>query len=267
MMNCVTLFRDGDHRWMVFGQDPARPDGIIDTNQVVITAGGNSAMLDPGGLELFPHMLEAVTARIDMDSVRHVFFSHQDPDICSSLPLWRQVCRPDVKVYVSWMWTGFVSHFDRETEFDPIPDEGGTIRLSPSVQLEMIPAHYLHSPGNFSVFDPAARILFTGDLGASLGHEDPQGTYTVDDFDAHVPLMEPFHRRWLGSAEARDAWVHRVATLDPRMLVPQHGLVMKDDHVKRFLDWLGGLDLSAGIDAVWGPGGPPAKAADQRSPR
>ncbi len=261
MMKCHTLFRDGDHRWLVFGQDPERPDTIIDTNQVVIVSGDTAAMLDPGGLELFPHMLETVTTQIPMDSVRHLFFSHQDPDTCSSLPLWRQVCRPDLKIHLSWMWTGFVSHFDRETVFSPIPDEGGTIRLSGGVDLEILPAHFLHSPGNFNVHDPAARILFTGDLGASLGHEDGTGTFTVVDFEAHVPLMEPFHRRWLGSTAARDAWVHRVAGLDVRMLVPQHGLVMRDDHVKRFLDWLGGLDLGAGIDAIRGSEEPSGRVA------
>jgi flavorubredoxin len=250
-MKCVTLFRHDDHCWQAFGQDPGRPDNVIDTNQYLIRAGGSAILLDPGGMEVFPAMLAALTREISLDEIKALFLSHQDPDIGSSLPLWRRVCRPDVKIYLSWLWSTFVAHFDRDATFTTIPDEGMEYALSHDVRLRFIPAHYLHSSGNFSVYDPKARILFSGDIGAALIPQDrATGNLFVSDFSAHIPYMEGFHRRWLGSVAARDAWVAQVSKLDIHILAPQHGLLFKGDDVKRFLDWLSGLEIGSGIGAM-----------------
>ncbi|CAA7612746.1 MBL fold metallo-hydrolase [Magnetospirillum sp. SS-4] len=250
-MKCVTIYHQDDHCWQAFGQDPDRPDNIIDTNQYVIRSGGSAIVLDPGGMEVFPAMLAALTREISVDDIKALFLSHQDPDIGSSLPLWRRVCRPDVKVYLSWLWGGFVSHFDREAAFTNIPDEGMEVSLSHDVKLRFIPAHYLHSAGNFNVYDAKARILFSGDMGAALVPRDRlDGSMFVTDFAAHVQYMDGFHRRWLASTRARDAWVAQVSKLDIDMLAPQHGLIFRGDDVRRFIDWIAGLDIGSGVKAM-----------------
>ncbi|MBI5166102.1 MAG: MBL fold metallo-hydrolase [Magnetospirillum sp.] len=250
-MKCETLFRSGDHRWLVFGQDPDRPANVIDTNQYVICNGANAMMLDPGGLEVFPPMMASLTHEVALEEIRAIFLSHQDPDIGSSLPLWRRICPPDVKIYLSTLWSGFLSHFDRGAQFTTIPDEGMEVLLGSDLRLRFIPAHYLHSSGNFNVYDPAARILFSGDLGAALIPESARtGTMFVTDFNAHIPFMDGFHRRWMGSTRARDAWLAAVSKLDIDILAPQHGLLFQGDDVKRFLDWLAGLDIGSGVAAM-----------------
>lgn len=249
-MLCQTVYREGDHRWLAFGQDPDRPDNIVDTNQYVVEAGGSAILLDPGGIEIFPAMLGALSAKLPVDSVRHILLSHQDPDIGSSLPLWREVCRPDVTIHISWLWTSFVSHFDGEAKLTPLPDTGGQIKLANDVVLEIIPAHFLHSPGNFHLYDPKARILFSADVGASLVPKRARTTNFVEDFTAHIPYMEQWHRRAMGSERARDAWLSRVSRLDVRILAPQHGLLLRGDDVRRFYDWFGRLPIGDGIDAI-----------------
>lgn len=249
-MLCQTIYSEGDHRWLAFGQDPDRPDNIVDTNQYVVEAGGDAVLIDPGGIEIFPAMLGALSAKLPIDSIRHIMLSHQDPDIGSSLPLWREVCRDDVQIHISWLWTSFVSHFDGEATLTPVPDPGGEIRLSKTLSLEIVPAHFLHSPGNFHLFDPRAGILFSADVAASLVPRGVRGGLFVEDFSAHIPYMEPWHRRAMGSERARDAWLSRVARLDIRILAPQHGLLLRGDDVKRFYDWFGTLRIGEGIEAV-----------------
>jgi len=46
------------------------------------------------------------------------------------------------------------------------PDEGSDIPLG-RTRARALPAHFLHSVGNFQFYDPISRILFSGDLGAS----------------------------------------------------------------------------------------------------
>lgn len=245
-----TLFKDGGHSWFVFGQDPEKPDQVIDTNQYVVVSGNVAILLDPGGTEIFPAMLAALSEKVSMDQVRHLFMSHQDPDIGSSLPLWRQVCPDGMKIYLSWLWKGFVSHFDSEAAFTTIPDEGMEIHLSHDTALRLIPAHYLHSAGNFHVYDPAARILFTGDVGAAMVPQDARTGFFVEDFAGHVQYMEGFHRRWMCSGRARDAWVALVSDLEIDFMAPQHGLIFRGDDVNRFIDWFADLELGTGCDPM-----------------
>lgn len=249
-MLCQTVYREGDHRWLAFGQDPDRPDNIVDTNQFVVDAGGTAILVDPGGIEIFPAMLGALSAKLPLESIRHILLSHQDPDIGSSLPLWREVCRPDVTIHISWLWTSFVSHFDGEAKLTAIPDAGGEIKLANDVVLQIIPAHFLHSPGNFHLYDPKARILFSADVGASLVPKRVRNSIYVEEFSSHIPYMEQWHRRAMGSERARDAWLSRVSRLDVRILAPQHGLLLRGDDVQRFYDWFGRLPIGDGIDAI-----------------
>ncbi len=264
-MICETLFKNRDHAWFAFGQDPEKPDKIVDTNQIVIVSGGGAVMLDPGGMEIFPPMLAALTEKVAVEKINHIFMSHQDPDIGSSLPLWRQVCKDDVKIYLSRLWSPFVAHFDSEADLIDIPDEGMNIELAGGVRLRLIPAHYLHSSGNFSVHDEAARILWTGDIGAAMVPSEARNGFFVEDFAAHIRYMEGFHQRWMGSIAARDAWLGLVSGLDIDMLVPQHGLVFKGRDVHRFLEWFGDLEIGTGVAAMIGGGGE-GKAGREKTP-
>lgn len=231
----------GQHQWYGFGRDPRKLDDIIDTNQYLICDNGTNVLLDPGGIETFSAMLAAVASRCDVQDVKHIFASHQDPDIISSLGLWDRAI-PNAKLHAPWLWEGFLKHFGcRHIEYVGIPDEGATLDL-PSVKLQFVPAHYLHSSGNFHVYDPVAKILMSGDVGAAL--EPPGGPMFVDDFQEHTQKMELFHRRWMPSNEAKADWIARVRQLDIEIMAPQHGRLFRGDDVKRFLDWFDALEVA-----------------------
>ena len=247
-MKCFSLYNRDNHRWLAFGQDADRPKKLIDTNQMVVIDDGVALLLDPGEVAIFPHTIAALTREIAIDAIHHIFIPHQDPDTGSSLPLWRRVCPSDVKVYLSWMWTGFVSHYDEEATFTAIPDQGMEIMVGRS-RLRIMPAHYLHSSGNYHVYDPKAKILFSGDVGGSPLPDERREDIFVRDFTRHIQYMDGFHRCWMGSPKARDAWITMVSRLSIDILAPQHGLLFKGDDVKHFLDWFGALELGSGLSA------------------
>ncbi len=233
------LFDQG-HQWFVFGRDPDKPEKIIDTNQYMVVADGRALLLDPGGIELFAVMLASVLKHVEAEQITDLFASHQDPDIISSLGMWDQVL-PDATLHSPWMWEGFIRHFGMENiRYAAIPDAGGVLKLG-GLQLELVPAHYLHSSGNFHVYDPKARILFSGDVGAAL--EPGETDLFVQDFDAHTAFMTGFHRRWMPSNRAKNDWISRVRALDIDMMVPQHGRLFRGDDVTRFLGWFEQLEV------------------------
>ena len=246
-MQCKTLYKDAEHRWMVFGRDPEKPEKIIDTNQYMIVVDNQAFLLDPGGIELFSAMLTSVVREVPVANITHLFASHQDPDIISSLGLWDKAL-PNAKLYSPWLWEGFIRHFGMENiEYVPIADSGGKVQIS-KCTFEFIPAHYLHASGNFHVYDARAKILMSGDVGAAL---EPAGApLEVEDFTAHIPKMEMFHRRWMPSNRAKADWINRVSKLDIDILCPQHGRIFRGDNVKRFLDWFDALEVGSAIGQV-----------------
>ncbi|MCZ7524990.1 MAG: FprA family A-type flavoprotein [Acidimicrobiia bacterium] len=243
-MESVQLYDDGVRSWVFFGRDAGRPGEVIDTNEYLVTHQGRGLLLDPGGPEIFPPVVAALSREILLEDIEAVFGSHQDPDIISSIPLWNTLCQ-GVKAYVPQIWAGFLAHFAVDVDIVPIPDEGMTIPLGGSSDLRLVPAHYVHSSASYSLYDERAKILFSGDVGAALL---PEGSPPfVEDFDAHVGYMEGFHRRWLPSNEAKNVWVERVRQLDVELMCPQHGAIFRRHDVPRFLDWLEGLEVAAAL--------------------
>ena len=143
-MKSEKLYESNEHAWIVFGRDIDKPDLIIDTNQYMVTSRNNALLMDPGGIELFSSMLSAVIKELPAHKITHLFASHQDPDIISSLGLW-DLALPNATLHSPWLWEGFIRHFGMQNiEYDGIPVEGGRLTLD-DVSLEFIPAHYLHS--------------------------------------------------------------------------------------------------------------------------
>lgn len=241
MKTATTIYSAGDHQWLAVTRDPQRPDYLIDTNEYLVSRGEAAILCDPGGMEIFPAVFSAISEHVDPRNIQHIFASHQDPDIVSSLALWLEF-NPRLKCYLSWLWASFVPHFggDRET-FIPIPDAGIKIPLG-NASLEAVPAHFLHSSGNFHLYDVQAHILFSGDVGAALlppGEDE----LIVKNFDTHIRHAEAFHRRWMGSDRAKRDWCERAAAMQIDMLCPQHGAIYQGEDVRRFIEWFHELEV------------------------
>jgi len=240
----ISLYKDDSHEWIMFARDPHKPEKIIDTNQYMVKCQSSALLMDPGGIELFSSMLTAVLEHVSLEQLKYLFASHQDPDIISSLGLWDQTLQKG-KLYAPWLWESFIRHFGMQNlSYEALPDEGGTLEME-GVTLEFIPAHYLHASGNFNVYDPKAKILMSGDLGAAL--EDHDSPLFVEDFSQHIPKIQGFHQRWMPSNKAKNDWVKRVRKLDIDMMVPQHGRIFKGEAVNQFLDWFEALEVGIAV--------------------
>ncbi len=245
MKKATIIYQSGQHQWIAVARDPERPNYLIDTNEYLITDGTAALLTDPGGSEIFSTVFTAICETFDPAKIGVLFASHQDPDIISSLSLWLDF-NPELKCHLSRLWTTFVPHFGGTDEtLIGIPDEGSMITLG-KLKLQAVPAHYLHSSGNFNLYDAAARLFFSGDIGAAMLPEELNGLF-VKDFDRHIRYAEGFHRRWMGSPEAQRLWCERVAAMEIDMLCPQHGAIYQGADVERFINWFSELQVGSGL--------------------
>ncbi len=244
-MKTTTIYEDDVRSWVMFGRDPSRHDSVIDTNQYLITQGDKGMLVDPGGSEIFPPFLTALSNTISMENLVSIFASHQDPDIVSSLALWLGI-KPEMEFFAPSTWAGFIAHFGAGRQAIPIPDEGMVLPLNGSRDLRAIPSHYVHSAGQYGLYDERSKVFFSSDVGAALLPPNHDAVF-VEDFESHIQYMEGFHKRWMPSNRAKNAWVKRVRELEIDIMAPQHGALFRGDDVQRFLDWFEALEVGIAV--------------------
>ncbi|MCA9604818.1 MAG: FprA family A-type flavoprotein [Myxococcales bacterium] len=243
-MASLTLFDNGNHRNILledFGGGLA-----VQANQHLIVHDAQAMILDPGGHKVYNKVFAETRSLLKGATLRYLFLSHQDPDIVAAANGW--LMTTDMDAYASKLWLRFIPHFGLDhlvaDRLKGIDDEGMVLDMA-GCQLLILPAHFLHSAGNFQVYDPISKILYSGDLGASVGIDYRE----VTDFDAHIPSMEGFHQRYMSGRKVMQAWARMVRQLDIEIIAPQHGALFKGkEMVGRFIDWIDGLEC--GIDLI-----------------
>lgn len=241
----TTLYDDGNHRNVLL-EDFDAGGFAVQANQHVIVHGDAAMILDPGGHKVYTRVLSETFATLGRAKLRYLFLSHQDPDIVAAVNGW--LMTTDADAYLSQLWVRFVPHFGLDhlvaDRLKPIPDGGMVLDLG-GAKLPVIPAHFLHSEGNFQLYDPVSKILYTGDLGASIGADYVR----VEDFDQHLRHMEGFHRRYMASNSVMRAWATMVRSLDIEIIAPQHGPYFEGkEMVDRFIRWCS--SLQCGVDLI-----------------
>ncbi len=248
----IELYRDEQHACLMFS-DLVKGSGI-QANQFVIVNDQRAALIDPGGDLTFAALSIEIAKQTTLDNIDFIFASHQDPDIITSLAKW--MIKTPAKIVTSKLWSRFLPHLipgyfseqdglGLDKRIVSLEDRGSVFRLGKS-SIVAVPAHFLHSVGNFQFFDTRSRILFSGDMGASL--VDANVGEAVQDFEAHIPTMEGFHKRYMTSNKACRLWANMVREMKVSMIVPQHGKPFKGAQINQFLNWI--ENLPCGVDLL-----------------
>ena len=241
------LFDDGMHKCIMFSfDDESHEDSFLSVNQYLIIQNDTGILIDPGSSSIFYEMSEAVQKHISLDKLKYIFFSHQDPDVAGSITEWS--ISTSAKFILSKLWVRFMSHygFMDMGRILALEDKGAKISFGEDA-LHFIPAHFLHSPGNFSLYDSRSKVLFSGDIGAAI--VPPQELYKeVENFYVHRPFLEGFHTRYMANNKVVRAWIEHVNRYPVDMIAPQHGALFTGLHVESFLTWF--EELKCGSDLI-----------------
>ncbi len=235
-----------NHKFVWLGRDETGLEESIQTNQYLIVDNGRGTLLDPGGFGVFSRVEVNMSEYVDPEEIDHIFLCHQDPDVGGGLASWLDMT--PARVHVFSLWIRFLLHYGvtAPDRIEGIPDGGGELTLVSGNRLTFIPAHFLHSPGNFHVFDHASGILFTGYLEAAI-HTKGETPLYMENFEEHVRHMEGFHVRYVATSRAIEYWLSKIRNLPIRMVCSQHGYIFRENEARQFLEWIG--KARVGFDA------------------
>jgi len=245
MDNFKVIYEDDIHKCIMFSfDDESHEDSFLSVNQYLIIQNDNAILVDPGSESIFDELYDALTQHIEISNIKYIFFSHQDPDVSGSIAQW--AISTKAKFIMSSLWVRFMSHygFSEMSRIIALKDKGAKLKFG-NDYLKFLPAHFLHSPGNFTLYDTKSKIVFSGDIGAAILNA-PQNYKKVENFDEHKEHLYAFHKRYMASNKLCRAWVDRVKKLDINIIAPQHGFIFEDENVELFLDWF--EELKCGSD-------------------
>jgi len=246
MTNDKVLYSKSGHLFVLLNiSEPGEENGIP-SNQYLIVNNGKGILLDPGGFGVMPQVLHHLMKYIGPEDIVAIVLSHQDPDIVGSLSSWMEMT--DAKIYVSKIWLRFLPHYGLKDmhRFEGIEDNGSDLPFN-DINLKLLPAHYLHSPGQLNVYDPLSKILFTGDIGAAEYQGGDLNEIFVTDFPRHQRRIEYFHRRYMTSNRALQYWLKTIKPYEIDIIAPQHGYLYKGEAKTGLLDWLANLECGADL--------------------
>ncbi|MDQ6967584.1 MAG: MBL fold metallo-hydrolase [Mariprofundaceae bacterium] len=245
----IPLYESDTHSiyWIGSVEKSEEPEEI-ECNSYLLVDCGEAYIFEPGGLSHFQGAFDKVCQKISPFEISHIFMSHQDPDVCASLPSWLQF-NPDINIVCSHLWQRFLPHYMvYHAQYLAMPDEGMTINLKSGGKLHCISAPYLHSPGNMVVFDSISGFMFSGDIGAA-SQKSNAFKLVIEDWSEHIKSMTGFHQRYMGSTKAAAAFTASISHLPIQAMLPQHGQIFRHTEVQAFLDWFS--TLPCGVDFLY----------------
>ena len=248
-MRNIVLYTKNDHDFILLNESDASEENGLPSNQYLIRHKDTGVLLDPGGFGVMPSVLTELNQFLPPSKLKGIFLSHQDPDIVGGLTTWMEITKADI--YVSKIWLRFLPHYGiRDMKrFIGVGDGETGYTISPGFKLNILPAHFLHSPGQINVYDPVSKILFSGDVGGAVLSKN-QESFFVDDFKNHIPKIESFHKRYMASNKALQVWLATIKKYDIEMIAPQHGPIYRGKAVADFKKWLS--SLKCGVDLMKG---------------
>lgn len=236
------------------------PDSIFHANPYLRVFAGTdrhsgranhfNLLVDPGSSSDFAIVSQKVAKIIGgVQNVSAIFLNHQDPDVGSSTPMITARFAPRASVVCSEDTFRLIVHqgLSKDRFVATERAKNGVLALPTGHNVLPIPSPYCHFRGAVMLYDPATRVLFTGDL---FGGLTEKGAKKLIADESDWKGIRAFHQIYMPTNAALRRAVDTIRALDPKpeVLAPQHGSIAQGALVDEWLDRL--YHLPVGLDIL-----------------
>lgn len=197
----------------------------LNCNSYLIADGEQGVLIDPGSVRDFEQVYKNVSLVMDPERISHFILHHQDPDLCSAIPLFEKkgIIRPLV---THWRSSVIIFYYGVEGPFHLIDRNGFQLTLASGRVLRFLHTPYLHFPGAIVTWDEQSKILFSSDLfGAFFIDESLQELFAGPDY---IEAMKAFHEHYMPSNELLRPIMEILLNMEIEMIAPQHGSIIRE---------------------------------------
>lgn len=210
----------------------------LQCNPYLIIDEGEGVLIDPGSVLDFEQVLSNVTELIPLENIKYIILNHQDPDFCSSVPLFEGK-GIKVKIATHWRTATIVKYYGITSPYYMVNENGNKLVLSSGRTIYFVPTPYLHFPGAIVTYDPVSKILFSSDLFGAFSYN-----WSLFADDNYIEGMKTFHEHYMPGNEILRPVMESLLKMDISIIASQHGSIIDKD-IKKYIETL--RDLQCGI--------------------
>lgn len=224
-----------DGLWWVGTQ---QTDQTLQCNPYLMLHGGSAILFDPGSVLDFAVVSEKVSSLIPIGKLDAIVCSHQDPDLCSSLPLFEKA--GFTGPYCCHQRTAnIIEFYGIKRPFYHVDRHGYRFPLVDGSEIHFLPAPYLHFPGAIMSYLPEQKVLISGDLFGSIGTR-----WNLFASEGYEETMKTYHEAYMPAHDIMKPVMDQLSDYDIRIICPQHGSIINSE-VSKYIQTL--RDLQCGV--------------------
>jgi flavorubredoxin len=226
------------------------PSGLH-CNPYLIVDGDEAVVIDGGSRPDFATvMLKILETGVIPQQIKALIYQHYDPDLCGSAPNFEDSIRQkDLKIISASENMMFIRHYAIRSPVVSLSKLEFQYEFSSGRKLQFIKTPYSHSGGSFITFDSQTGVLFTSDLFGSYGFNWELFFRLADECIecknlSQCPRKRPncpvndilnYHRNIMTSTRALRYSLEQIAKLPFKILAPQHGSIIEDEGIIRYI--------------------------------
>jgi diguanylate cyclase (GGDEF)-like protein len=208
-------------------------DGGLHCNPYLIIDGDEAVLIDPGSVLDFDYVYKHVTELVPLEKIKYVILHHQDPDFCSSVPLFEKM-GANFTIVTHWRTSALVKYYGIISPYYIVNENNFQLKLESGRILGFVSTPYLHFPGAITTYDYHSKILFSSDLFGAFSYD-----WTLYADENYIDKMKTFHEHYMPSNDIIRPVMEVFLSMDIAMIAPQHGSIIKDriaEHVRVLRD-------------------------------
>ncbi|WP_069998028.1 diguanylate cyclase domain-containing protein [Cellulosilyticum sp. I15G10I2] len=215
-------------------------NGGLHGNPYLIVDGEEGVLIDPGSVLNFEAIYTNILSIIPLEKIKYLILHHQDPDFCSSVPLFEQK-GAHFTLVTHWKTQALVKYYGIKSDYYIVNENDFKLTLKSGRELKFIQTPYLHFSGAITTYDTSSKILFSSDLFGCLAYR--WDLFAKADY---IEKMKTFHEHFMPSHDILGPVMESFLRMDISIIAPQHGSIITSDikkHIRALRDLECGLFL------------------------
>ena len=231
---------------------------VVDNEEGLVIDGGSRP-------DFATVMMKILQTGMDPDQIKALLYQHYDPDLCGSIPNFEDLIENSgLKIISDESSLMFIRHYSVSSMMVSIEDVNYHYEFSSGRTLQFIKTPYSHSSGSFVTFDQKSGVLFTSDIFGSYGTEwelflklrsqciDCVSLGKCPENRGNCPINDilNFHKVIMPSRKALKYALKKMLEIPFTAIAPQHGSIISDRDVMRYVFELLLSQKEVGIDRI-----------------
>lgn len=194
-------------------------------NPYVLEDGDEVVLFEPGSELYYQGVREKVSQVVSPRKIRYLVLSHQDPDLCASVPAWEEALGDRQFQIVTHSRTAvLLKHYGIKSKMYLVDRNEWVLRLGSGRTLQFVFAPWCHSPGTFMTYDDKTASLLSGDIFGALTYN-----WSLLADQSYPEAMRAFHEDYMASTPHLQAAMAKLDPLRIDRILPQHGSVIQQN--------------------------------------